>query len=169
MKKQFLGWAIVANGLVLASCQSAPKAEKEDTSPVAAAALVQKDTSTIEIPFIQAKNYFVKNTVKSLDSAKIETAEKFNSIFGMAATMNKEGKPTAIDFAKQYVIAVVLPETNLATSITPVRLQKDAEGQITLTYSVVSGEKQSFVVRPHFAIVVDKQETGNIILKEIKG
>jgi hypothetical protein len=32
----------------------------------------------------------------------------------------------------------------------------------------VVGEKQSFTIRPYFAIIVDKTINGNIILNEIK-
>ena len=36
----------------------------------------------------------------------------------MATTKGKDGKPTAIDFTKQFVLAIVLPETDFATEIT---------------------------------------------------
>ena len=60
-----------------------------------------------DIPFIVTKNYFTKNTVKrgGLENPKIETKENFDGIFGAATTMN--GKPSEINFSKQYVIAVV--------------------------------------------------------------
>ena len=60
----------------------------------------QIDTLVKDVSYILAANYFVKNTVNQLDNPKIETAEKFNEIFGMATTMGKEGKPTEIDFSK---------------------------------------------------------------------
>jgi hypothetical protein len=86
----------------------------------------------------------------------------------MATTMGKDGKPTEIDFAKQYVIAVILPETDLMTTVEPVSLQKNETGEITLTYKSVVGQKQTFTTMPNFAIIVDKTETGNITLKKIK-
>jgi hypothetical protein len=120
------------------------------------------------IAFVVAKNYFVNNTVKKLDNPKIETAEKFNEIFGMATTMAKDGKPTEIDFSKQYVIAVVLPETDLSTNINLISLLKNNKNEITLNYKSVVGEKQSFTTIPNFAIIVDKKENGNVTVKEIK-
>ncbi len=122
----------------------------------------------INIAFTEAKNYFVKNTIGKLDNPKIDTAEKFNQIFGMATTMGRDGKPTEIDFKKQYVIAVILPETDFMTTITPVSLQKDEMGKITLIYNKVVGSKQTYTIRPSFEIIVDKTENGSIELKEQK-
>ncbi|MDR2146261.1 MAG: hypothetical protein LBE91_07380 [Tannerella sp.] len=127
-----------------------------------------KNNSKTDIVFSVAENYFVKNTVNKLDNPKIETAEKFNEIFGMATTMGKDGKLTEIDFTKQYVIAVLLPETDLMTTVVPVSLQKSKTGKITLTYQSVVGQKLSFTTKPNFAIIVDKSENGNITLNEIK-
>lgn len=120
------------------------------------------------IAFTIAKNYFVNNTVTKLDNPKIETAEKFNEIFGMATTMGAAGKPTKIDFSKQYVIAIILPETDFATNIYPISLLKNTKNEITLNYKYVIGEKQSFTTRPNFIIIVDKRENGMITLNEIK-
>ena len=127
-----------------------------------------QNNSKTDIVFCVAKNYFVKNTVEKLDNPKIETADKFHEIFGMATTMGQDGKPTEIDFTKQYVIAVLLPETDLLTTVEPVSLQRDKAGEITLTYKSVVGHKQSFTTKPNFVIIVDKVEYGNITLKEIK-
>ncbi|MBK8626492.1 MAG: hypothetical protein IPN86_13270 [Saprospiraceae bacterium] len=122
-----------------------------------------------DIPFTFAKNYFVNNNVEKLDNPKIETVEVFNEIFGMATTMSKDGKPTEIDFDRQYVIAVILPETDLLTTIVPVSLQKDEIAKITLTYKTSVGQKQTYTSRrPSFAIIVDKKENGIIELKEQK-
>ena len=128
----------------------------------------QNETKKTNISFTLAKNYFVKNNVKKLDNPKIATAEKFNEIFGMATTMGKDSKPTEIDFSKQYVIAVILPETDLSTNINPISLLKNTENEITLNYKSVVGKKQSFTTLPNFAIIIDKKETGNVTLKEIK-
>jgi hypothetical protein len=128
----------------------------------------QGKTQVTNIAFTVAKNYFVNNAVTKLDNPKIETAEKFNKIFGMATTMGKDGKPTEIDFSKQYVIAVILPETDLSTNINPISLLKNTENEITLTYKSVVGQKQSFTTIPNFAIIIDKKENGNVTLKEIK-
>ena len=41
--------------------------------------------------------------------------------------MGNDGKPTEIDFTKQFVLAIVLPVTNLATEITPDRLEEKGD------------------------------------------
>lgn len=84
----------------------------------------------------------------------------------MATTMDKDGKPTEIDFTKQCVIAVILPNTDSITSLAPISLQKDEKGTIILKYKKEVGEKQTFTIRPSFEIIVDKSENGNIELKE---
>lgn len=120
------------------------------------------------IDFTIAKNYFVNNTVTKLENPKIETVEKFNEIFGMATTMGTAGKPTEIDFSKEYVIGVILPETDVSTTIYPMSLLKNTKHEITLNYKSVIGEKQSFTTRPNFIIIVDKRENGTITLNKIK-
>lgn len=151
--------------LAIASCQNNSKSNRtEDANASTVENRAEKETT--DIPFIVAKNYFVKNTFKSLDNAKIETSEKFNEVFGMAATMGEGGKPTEIDFQKQYVIALILPETDTMSTVVPISLKKDKEGKITLTYKKETGPKQSFSTRPTFQIIVDKTESGSLELKK---
>jgi hypothetical protein len=123
---------------------------------------------TTNIPFTVAQNYFVKNTVTTLKEAKITTQEKFDEVFGAAATMGAGGQPTDINFSTHYVVAVVLPETDLSTTVTPVSLQRKSKNELILTYKTVVGQKQSYTTRPNFMIVVDKKHSGNITLKATK-
>jgi hypothetical protein len=166
MKRKIIALATVIILLCTACQNNSKNGNSKNQNP--ASVETQQKTEITDIAFSVAKNYFVKNTVEKLDNPKIETAEKFNEIFGMATTMGNNGKPTEIDFSKQYVIAVLLPETDLMTTVQPVSLQKNETGKITLTYQSVVGKKQSFTTKPNFVIIVDKAETGNIILKEIK-
>ena len=73
-----------------------------------------------EVVFEVAKNYFFKNDQVIPEYPKIVSEEEFTKLFGMATTMGEDGKPTAIDFTKQFVLAIVLPETDFATEINPV-------------------------------------------------
>jgi hypothetical protein len=120
------------------------------------------------IPFAQAQNYFVKNTVDAIANPKIETEEVFNSYFGMATAMGKNGKPTPIDFAKEYVIAVVLPKTYVATTIEPVSFKKGNYNTVDFEYKVRLGNKQSYTSRPFLLLLVDKKYDGNLSLKQVK-
>lgn len=164
MKRQILTAAVLTS-LCLTACKDDPKRANSDNQKNVTAE-IQTETKVSDIAFTVAQNYFVKNTVKNLEDPKIETAEKFNEIFGMATTMGKDGKPTEIDFKKQYVIAVILAETDVMTTVKPVRLQKDEQGKITLLYKTSVGQKQSFSTRPSLEIIVDKSDSGTIVLKE---
>jgi hypothetical protein len=166
MKKPIIVF-VVAMAVTAVSCQHTKNIANVEKSNVI---LIenQKDTKMTDIAFTVAKNYFVRNDARKLSDPKIETAEVFKELFGMATTMGKDGKPTTIDFAKQYVIAVLFPETNRATTIEPVSLQKDTKGEILLTYKMVVGQEQSYTTIPNLIIVVNKSENGNVTLKAIK-
>lgn len=158
---------LTITGFSFTACQNAQKPEKENTLKHV---VNSKDTvlNTIAVDFTLANNYFVKNAVKKLENPKIETQEQFDEIFGTAAHMGNDGKPTVIDFSKQNVLAVVLPETDRQTEIYPISLQKDEKGEILLTYEVKVGQKQTYTIRPNFAVIIDKSERGNIRLNEIR-
>lgn len=166
MKKQIVVFVVAMAG-ILVSCQQTKRVANVE-KPDAITVENQKSNPMTGIAFTVAKNYFVRNDAGKLDNPKIETAEAFRQLFGMAATMGKNGRPTPIDFTRQYVIAVLLPETNRTTTIEPVSLRKDAKGEITLTYKIVVGQEQSYTTIPNLIIVVDRSETGNITLKAIK-
>jgi hypothetical protein len=136
-----------------ASCES-PKETSQGEMPMAL------DT----IPYSIAQNYFVKNTVDSIPDHKIQTEEEFKRYFGYATTMGENGKPSVIDFSKQFAIAVVLPQTDLATTIKPVGLDKGKDKSIQLRYRIEVGSKQSYTSRPLLLLVVDKKFNGPLTL-----
>lgn len=109
-----------------------------------------------EVAFEVAKNYFFKNDKQIPTSPKITTEEEFNKLFGMATTMGEDGKPTAIDFSKQFVLAIVLPVTDVATEITPVKVEAKGDS-LFYDFEVKRGEKQSFSTQPVSVIILDKQ------------
>ncbi len=152
---------ISATCLFFTACQNNSK--KDNNSNKNSKVEASKET---EIPFTIAKRYFVKNNIKNIDTPKIETAEEFNKIFGSATTMGKDSQPTEIDFSKQFVIAIIQPETEFSTTIKPTGLHKNEKGEIILNYKTEKGEKQTFTTQPYLAIIVDKNEDGAIVLKE---
>ena len=99
-----------------------------------------------EIKYTQVINYFVFNSATDVP-ALIKTEEMFDSYFGAAAFMGKNGMPTPIDFSKEVVIAVVLPETFCPTTITPVRLTQK-EKKLIFYYSVKEDFPTSYTTRP---------------------
>lgn len=117
------------------------------------------------VAFTEAQNYFFKNGQEIPADAKITTQEDFTRLFGMAAFMGNNGKPTAIDFSRSIVIAIVLPTTDIATDIKPVALCEKDEN-LFYDYSVTKGEKLSYTIRPISIIVIDKKyENHKLIIK----
>lgn len=74
---------------------------------------------TKKIPYQLAQYYFVKNTVsdQQLTFPKITSQSVFNQLFGAATLMGKKGKPTSIDFSKQFVIAYIDQTSNQAVEL----------------------------------------------------
>lgn len=158
---------VTAASLIFAACQNNSNKNKNSDQQVAQA-VVMKEVRDSAVPYTIAQRYFVKSSVKKIDPPKIETAADFDKIFGPAATMGKDGKPTPVDFTKQYVIALMLPETDTNTFIKPLSLVKNDSGNIILNYEIDKGIKQTFTMVPALALIVDKDNNGAVILKEQK-
>jgi hypothetical protein len=116
-----------------------------------------------ELAFEVAKNYFFKNDQEIPASPKITTADEFNKLFGMATTMGENGKPTPIDFTKQFVLAIVLPVTNLATEINPARLEEKGD-TLYYFYDAKTGEAQSYSTQPISLIMLDKKYANKTVV-----
>lgn len=109
-----------------------------------------------EVAFEVAKNYFFKNNQAIPASPKITTEEEFRKLFGMATTMGEDGKPTPIDFSKQFVLAIVQPVTDMATEIVPKKVMEKGD-TLFYDYDVKVGQKQSFSIQPISIIILDKR------------
>lgn len=140
--------------LALAACNSSKPTEK--------------NKSAEEVQFIEARNYFFKNDQHILGNVKISSEEEFHKLFGMATTMDENGKPTTIEFSKQMVLAIVLPQTEQATEITPVKLEMKND-TLYYTYDVKTGEMLSYTIQPMSIIVIDKKyENNEVVLSKTK-
>lgn len=153
---------ITAIGFIIISCgQRSTKQEGERSKD--STAMTSVEATIAVIPFFEAKNYFVKNTYKNKEVAtlKVTTQEEFDKVFGPAAVMGENGKPTQIDFSKQFALAVIAPITDKQTSVTANSLTyRDTE--IVLDYKITEGERQSFTIQPFLLIVVDKEHSGQV-------
>lgn len=131
-------------------------------------AIMVEASEARELPYTIAQHYFVKNTeeANTLYASKIGTREEFDARFGMAATMGAQGRPTAIDFTTQYVIAVAVPQTDTATELRPVSLLKSTTGQVIFTYISVKKEKLSFSIRPLLLLIADRKDEGDVFIRE---
>ena len=138
--------------LAIAACTNKPVTAVEDNE------------ESSEVAFEVAKNYFFKNDQVIPEYPEITTEEEFNKLFGMATTMGENGKPTTIDFTKQFVLAIVLPVTDFATEINPVKVEEKGDS-LLYSYDVKIGEKQSFRIQPVSIIVLDKKyENKRVVL-----
>lgn len=122
-----------------------------------------------EIPYRLARNYFVKNDFKdgNLQCLKVTKQADFDKIFGMATTMGENGKPSEIDFAKQYVIALVGPLSNKMALLKITKLNK-MNNEIEVNYEQKDGPSQSYISRPVDIIIVDNLYQGELKLVRIK-
>lgn len=108
------------------------------------------------VPYTIARNYFVRNDAKFQGSKLIKNAEDFQAIFGKAAVMGENGTPTPIDFDKQFVLAIVRPETNVNTQITPNTLTAD-DNELKFNYNILQGRSQGHNIVPALILIIDRE------------
>lgn len=111
------------------------------------------------VKYTIAKNYFIKNNYRDsiAHTRKIVSAAELDELLGMATVMGIDGKPTSIDFTKQYVIVVIGRETNVATDFIPEKLSISGKRRLTFNYKVKIGAKMTSTIRPFTMIVVDRK------------
>lgn len=160
MKSNVLCITIVV-GIAFSSC-NATKSTSEKTT-VDSTENVAQSATIDNVVYEIAKNYFVKNTYKNeqIETLKITTQEKFDEVFGMAATMGKNGMPTKIDFSKQFVAAIVGQEMNKEVNFQVNSFVKKGD-EIVLTYAVMEGKELSFSIQPSLILVLDKAWDGTL-------
>ncbi len=151
---------LLGSVFLFGACQNSTEKEK-NTHKTENSTAMEK-----EIPFSIAKNYFVKKDIETVKNPKITTQKEFDQIFGMATTMSEEGKPTPIDFSKQFVIAVVLPETDIATELHAVDLIQNEEEKLIFTYQKEEDKKISHTIKPLLMVLVDNKYQGEVILNQ---
>lgn len=157
---------VVAIGFIIISCNPRSAKQESERSNDSTATTSVEATNAV-IPFFEAKNYFVKNTYKNEEVAtlKITSQEEFDKVFGPAAVMGENGKPTQIDFSKQYALAVIAPVTDKKTNVVANSLTyRDTE--IVLDYKITEGESQSFTIQPFLLILVDKEHSGPVMFEK---
>lgn len=159
MKKTLI-CATIALSALLISCNASR------TSGNAGADAVSSATTSANVPYTIANRYFVRNDVKKLPNGKITNQKDFDNSFGMATVMGENGRPTEIDFDKQYVIAISKPESWNGGRIDVRSLRSDGDGSLILTYKYTEGEKQSYSITPNVVLIVDKKYKGKVELKE---
>lgn len=114
------------------------------------------DDVATPIQYTTLENYFVRNDVDCSKQLRliIDNKAEFEKYFGMAAHMG--GMPTQINWNKQFVVALVLPETKRATSINPVAVKITDNNCLVFSYQVKKGDRISHTMVPFTAVAIDK-------------
>jgi hypothetical protein len=117
------------------------------------------DEVATPIHYTTLENYFVRNDVDCSKQQRliINNKEDFEKYFGMAAHMG--GMPTSVNWNKQFVVALVMPETKRATSINPVAVKVTENNIMVFSYQVKKGDKLSHTMVPFTAVAIDKPAT----------
>lgn len=100
------------------------------------------------VNFTVLRNYFHNNDAPALASPLITNKKAFDEQFGMAAFMGKGGQPTPVNFSKNAVLAIVLPETNKDIDIDSVKVMESGKNELTLAYTVHEGAERSYYTKP---------------------
>ncbi len=119
-------------------------------------------TSEKTISYKEALRYFVKNDVKEYSPRIITSEAEFTRYFGMAPVMGEGGMPTPVNFDKENVIAIILPETNRDTDIKIERIKKQGEKMVVNYKVVTSGSPRSYSTVPCQLVKVSKKYGDNV-------
>lgn len=159
MKRTILTLSIIT---VLCSVQSHAQHHKKKIVTKKTHALPMQ---AINVPFVEAHNYFVKNTHRDGDvvNPKITSELDLESRLGYATVMGENGQPTPIDFRKQYAILVIGHSTDKAATMTAVSVKKQNK-EVIFTYKYHEGAKQSYTMLPFLMVIVDKKYEGEVTL-----
>ncbi len=120
-------------------------------------------TSEKTISYKEALRYFVKNDVKEYSPRIITSEAEFTRYFGMGAVMGEGGMPTPVNFDKENVIAIILPETNRDTDIKIERIKKQGEKMVVNYKVVTSGSPRSYSIVPSQLVKVSKKYGDNVV------
>lgn len=117
--------------------------------------------------YVRMNNYYVNNNLKNgTHKLVIQNQQEFESVFAGAAVMGLNGQPTKIDFRHQFVIAVILPETNRITTIETVMLKRLGD-RLYYSYIIEEGHRTSYNMRPFTAVVVDRNEPSDVVFQRV--
>ena len=114
------------------------------------------DKVATPVHYTTLENYFVRNDVDCSKQRRLilDNQQDFDTFFGKAATMG--GLPTTVNWNKQYVVAIILPETKRATSIEPVAVKVTDNDVVVFSYHIKKGDKMSHSMVPFTAVAIDK-------------
>ncbi len=117
--------------------------------------------------YYRMNNYYVNNHIDNgTHKLVIHNQQDFDAVFGAGAVMGRNGQPTAINFARQFVIAIILPETNRQTTIETAMLNRVGD-RLYYSYIIEEGHATSYTMRPYTAVVVDRNEPSDVVFQRV--
>ena len=117
------------------------------------------------INYTELQNYFVQTNIvptKKVQKIIIDNEQHFKSVLGAAAVMGRNGQPTPVNFKTQYVLAIVLPETDRETQVIPAEISQTGN-TVIVNYRVKKGKKMSYTMVPFTAVAIDKPDVDSQI------
>ena len=85
----------------------------------------------------------------------------------MATTMSKNGKPTVIDFSKEFVVAQIEDPSTQKVELKPVSVRKNAN-ILEIKYRKIVGENQSYTSQTAMLLIIDNKYNGDVNFVEEK-
>ncbi len=153
--KNLIGSMVFA--VILFACD-APK--KEEAKQVKEPVMEKKEQTTTGVTRFEALNgYFVKNDVKfdkDIIYAVVTGQGDFDKYFGIAKTM--DNKPTALNFDKFNVAAIMLKPSKKAQKINLGRYTAEGAKQI-VEFNIETGADQSFTSGGLLLFKIPKSKT----------
>lgn len=149
MMRRFFAYLLLAVSIVLTACQPEKK-----NGPVTYSTAYNYVYNSEKLRS-QGSNHGMRPSAdgNQLSRPAIQSEREMNFLFLPAPDGSV---PTYIDFAKNFAIAVVLPETDIDTEIVPGTLYA-APDELVFQYSLRHGAPLDEPMQPTIIIVVDRQ------------
>ena len=149
--------------VIFAACAGNPTTENKQAVSSTEATALQT------IPFTPAKNYFVNNNVSNNGLCVVNSSNDLSALLGMATVMGPNGKPTPFNPETQTLLAYILPETDTATNIEPLRVEIVDSNTLQLCCRITRGDSaMSYRIRPFSAVIIEKQKQQNVRFLQVE-
>ena len=100
-----------------------------------------------------------------MHTVKITNQKFFDTLFGAATIMGKNGKPTPIDFNSNYIIAIIDKTSNRAKELS-VKSITQLKNELTIVMFSSEISKYTYVSRPIKLLIVPNAYQGALKLEE---
>ena len=121
--------------------------------------LKKLEAQAYPINYTELMNYYVKNPdgINKQLKLSFDNEQEFRRYFGESAVMGTNGQPTPVNFKTQFVLAVILPDTDRDTRVIPAEISQ-VGNTIVFNYRIKKGDKLGYRIRPFGAVAIDKPD-----------